>query len=367
MPIETWIEAFFDAKINLKDGVDLHDMFREHRKDLFKFCFTQNHIKFFLSKFLIQAIMHTKWWDFEDVSTTYNLGNDFYHAFLGDSMVYTSAIFDDKEGSESLEKAQENKMNIVARKINLKPGDKHLDIGCGWGTFVMHCAREYGTDSFGITIAKEQVSYAQDSIKKGKAGNDHDRAKVELMDYRDIPQSQYDKITCLEMAEHVGVKNFQKFMRQVKGLLKDDGLFYLQICGLRPTWHFEDFVWGLFMARYIFPAADASCPISWVTTQLEQAGFEVHSVENVSVHYTKTIHDWYLNWKRNEKEMVEKYKLRLYRIWLTFLGWSILVGEQGTSQCYQIVSNKNLNDYDRSIWRGEDLANYFLRFIQSKK
>jgi len=368
MPMETFIEAFFDEKINLKEGVDMHEMLRKHRKELFKFCFTPNHAKFFLSKFLVQAVMHTKLYDFDDVSTTYNLGNDFYNAFLGDSMVYTSAIFNDTEGSESLEVAQVNKMDIVAKKIELKPGDKHLDIGCGWGTFVIHCARHYGTDSFGLTIAKEQVEYANDTLKKIQGEWDgKDRAKIKLMDYRDIPPEKYDKITCLEMAEHVGVKNFQKFMRQVKGLLKDDGLFYLQICGLRPTWCFEDFVWGLFMARYIFPAADASCPISWVTTQLEQAGFEVHSVENVSVHYTKTILDWYNNWIKNEQKMLAKYKARMYRIWLVFLAWSVLVGEQGTSQCYQIVCNKNMNDYDRTVWRGNDIANYFLKYWRSQK
>jgi len=310
----------------------------------------------------VQAVMHTKLYDFDDVSTTYNLGNDFYNAFLGDSMVYTSGIYSDREGTDTLEQAQENKMNIVARKINMKPGDKHLDIGCGWGTFVAYCAKHYGTDSFGVTIAKEQVDYSKDKLKKDKDEDHKNRVDVKLLDYRDIPdkKGEYDKITCLEMAEHVGVKNFQKFMRQVKGLLKDDGLFYLQICGLRPTWHFEDFVWGLFMARYIFPAADASCPVSWVVTQMEQAGFEVHSVENVSVHYCKTIFDWYNNWKRNEKEMTRK-SLRMYRIWLVFLAWSILIGEQGTSQCYQLVANKNMNNYDRTVWRGKDLANYFLK------
>jgi len=203
-------------------------------------------------------------------------------------------------------------------------------------------------------------------IQLKKLDNGKAKARVELMDYREIPHELYDKITCLEMAEHVGVKNFQKFMRQVNGLLKDDGLFYLQICGLRPTWHFEDFVWGLFMARYIFPAADASCPISWVTTQMEQAGFEIHSVENISVHYTKTIHDWYLNFKNKEKEMVEKYTSKMYRIWLLFLAWSVLIGEQGTSQCYQIVANKNRNEYDRKVWRGNDLSNHLLKLHQSE-
>jgi len=178
-----------------------------------------------------------------------------------------------------------------------------------------------------------------------------------------IPNEKYDKITCLEMAEHVGVKNFQKFMRQVKGLMTDEGLFYLQICGLRPSWQFEDLVWGLFMAKYIFPAADASCPISWVTCELEQAGFEIHSVENVSTHYVETIHRWYFNWLTNEKEMVDKYGERLFRIWNVFLSWSVIIGNQGTSQCYQIVANKNLSEYNRRQWMGRDLANDYIRNI----
>jgi len=262
--------------------------------------------------------------------------------------------------------AQVNKMDIVARKIDMKPGEKHLDIGCGWGTFINHCAKYYETDSYGVTIAKEQVDHAKDKMKKENFVNG---CEIELRDYRDIvvPERLYEKITCLEMAEHVGVKNFQKFMRQVKGLLNDDGLFYLQICGLRPSWQFEDLVWGLFMAKYIFPAADASCPISWVTTQMEQAGFEIHSVENVSTHYTETIFRWYKNWVNNEKAILGKpYPVRLYRIWLTFLAWSVLIGEQGTSQCYQIVANKNRSEYDRTVWRGRDLANHLLSYIRGK-
>jgi len=367
MPMETFIEAYFDQKIDLK--VDMHHLLRNHRKDLFKFNFTSTHIKFFLQKFLFQAVNHSQKWDFDDVSKTYNLGNDFYNWFLGDSMVYTSAIYNDYEASESLEQAQVNKMDIVARKIDMRRGEKHLDIGCGWGTFIQHCAKHYGTDSYGITIAKEQIDHANDKMKKDEFIGDYkERCEIELRDYRDlkVPEKLYDKITCLEMAEHVGVKNFQKFMRQVKGLLNDDGLFYLQICGLRPSWQFEDLVWGLFMAKYIFPAADASCPISWVNTQMEQAGFEIHSVENVSVHYTETIHRWYINWVKNEKEIVAKYEERLYRIWLTFLGWSVLIGEQGTSQCYQIVANKNRSEYNRTVWRGRDLANYLLKKIRNE-
>jgi len=363
MPMETFIEAYFDEKIDLKPGVDLHEMFKYHRNNLFKMCFTTGHVDFFIKKFLVQTAMHTKVWDYFDVATTYDRGNDFYNSFLGESMVYTSGIFDDE--SESLEKGQENKMNMVARKINMQANEKHLDIGCGWGTFARHCARHYKTDSLGITISQAQVKWAKDQIKSDNIKDISYNAKIEYMDYRNIPSTdRYDKITCLEMAEHVGVKNFQTFCRQVNGLLNDEGLFYLQICGLRPSWQFEDFVWGLFMAKYIFPGADASCPASWVTTQLEQAGFEIHSVENVSIHYVVTIYKWYQNWVKHEKEMREAYGERLYRIWIVFLGWSVLAGGQGTSQCYQIVANKNLSEFKRTQYLGNDLANYLLKFFR---
>jgi len=175
------------------------------------------------------------------------------------------------------------------------------------------------------------------------------RARVELMDYRDIPNTKkWNKITCLEMAEHVGVKNFQKFCRQLFGILEDDGLLYIQMCGLRPKWEFEDLVWGLFMAKYIFPGADASCPAGWVSHQLEKAGFEIHSVETVTHNYALTIKKWYDSWIKNKKLIVSKYGDRMYRIYQLFLGWSVLIANQGTSGCFQIVAHKNKNNFDRT-------------------
>ena len=147
-----------------------------------------------------------------------------------------------------------------------------------------------------------------------------DKVNVIVDDYRNLPAEKFDKITCLEMAEHVGIKNFQKFLLQVRSMLKDDGIFYLQIAGLRRAWQYEDLVWGLFMAKYIFPGADASCPLGFVVSQAERAGFEVHRVENCGVHYSVTIHKWYENWKRNEAAIVAKYGQRWYRMWMMFLG-----------------------------------------------
>jgi len=128
--METFIEAYFDERVHLKSGVDLHQILVEQRKKLFKFNFTKNHAEFFVRKFLVQAVMHNQVWDKYDVAKTYNMGNDFYNAFLGESMVYTSGIFNSVE--ETLEQAQENKMQLVAKKIEMRPGEKHLDIGCGW-------------------------------------------------------------------------------------------------------------------------------------------------------------------------------------------------------------------------------------------
>jgi len=350
--METFLESYMAGKCDFKG--DLHETLIKHRNEIFRFVFTKGHLNFFYKKFMLQTFGHTLKEDAVDVKGTYNLGNDFYNAFLGNSMVYTCAVFNDVDASkESLEDAQRNKIDFVCKKIDLKKDEKHLDIGCGWGTFVLHAAKNFGSNSYGITIAKEQIEWG----KKQIARLDSDvqkRAKVELLDYRELPSNKkYNKITCLEMAEHVGVKNFQTFCRQLFGILEDDGILYIQMCGLRPRWEFEDLVWGLFMAKYIFPGADASCPAGWVAHQLENAGFEIHSVETVTQHYAMTIKKWYDRWVENKDLIVGRYGQKEYRKYLLFLGWSVIIANQGTSGCYQIVAHKNINAFNRSQYIGK--------------
>ena len=155
------------------------------------------------------------------------------------------------------------------------------------------------------------------------------------------------------MAELVGVKYFRRFMKQIYGLLADDGLFYLQIAGLKAGIHIESLVWGLFMSKYIFPGADASMPLSFVVKNLEKAGFEIHSVENVGIHYSITIDRWYDNWMRNQADVEAKYGQFWFRLWQVFLGWSVHIAKQGNSTCFQIVCNKNQETFDRYRWVGE--------------
>ncbi|MEE9386563.1 MAG: cyclopropane-fatty-acyl-phospholipid synthase family protein [Nannocystaceae bacterium] len=336
IPMERVYEAYLAERLDFKRDV-YEVMLRRNR--LFRFAFTWGDIKFYFREFLGQNVTHSQKSDKGDIAHVYNRGNDFYHWFLGDSMTYTSGIFQDE--GESLETAQKRKLEMVCEYVQMAPGDRHLDIGCGWGPLITHAAEHHGSVSTGITLAQEQADWANERAKKSGV---EDRVHVIVDDYRNLAAKKYDKITCLEMAEHVGIKNFQAFLLQVRSMLEDDGIFYLQIAGLRRSWQYEDLVWGLFMAKYIFPGADASCPLGFVVSQAERAGFEVHRVENCGVHYSLTIHKWYENWKRNETAIVAKYGERWFRMWMMFLAWSVIIAGQGSSTVFMITLTKNIKN-----------------------
>lgn len=344
IPITTFIEDYMNGRVDVNCDVQ---QLLVNRKVFFNYKFTMHHLKFLFGQFIPQVTIHSKKQDERVIRDHYDRGNDFFGGFLGDRMVYTSAFF--KTGYEDLETAQDQKLDLVCQKLQLKKGERLLDIGCGWGTLAAHSAKYYGTDSTGITIAQAGADYANAQIERWGV---KDRARVHRMDYRSIPADKYDKISCLEMAEHVGVKYFQKFMNQIAGLLKDNGLFYLQIAGLRAGYHQESLVWGGFMGEYIFPGADASCPLSFVVKRLERAGFEIHSVENVGIHYSYTIQRWYHNWQRNKEAIMKAYGEWWFRCWEIFLGWSVDIAKQGNSTCFQIVCNKNRDEFDRPRWFG---------------
>lgn len=341
IPMEILYEAYMAERLDFKQ--DVYETLLK-RNQLFRFSFTWGDIAFYFREFLGQNISHTEMSDKNDIAHVYNRGNDFYNWFLGESMTYTSGIFQDT--SETLERAQERKLDTICQYTQMKPGDRHLDIGCGWGPMITHAAERYGTHSTGITLAQEQADWARARAEKAGVS---DRVEIIVDDYRNLPSKTYDKITCLEMAEHVGIKNFQQFLLQVRSMLADDGIFYLQIAGLRRPWEYEDLVWGLFMAKYIFPGADASCPLGFVVGHAERAGFEVHRVENCGVHYSVTIHKWYNNWKANEAAIVAKYGQRWFRMWMIFLGWSVIIGAQGSSTVFMVTMAKNHKNDKSSV------------------
>jgi sphingolipid C9-methyltransferase len=358
IPMTTFVERYIDGSIEVAG--DLHDFLRM-RAEWANYRFTWEQARFLVTRFIPSLLVHSKAADEKFVVGHYDRGNDFFEAFLGPSMVYTSAVFGSTD--EPLEVAQERKIRRVAERLQVQPGDRLLDIGCGWGTLAMRMAEEHGADATGVTLSSKQAEFASERIRER---NLTDRARILAIDYRDIPRSRFDKISCLEMAEHVGVKNFQKFLRQVSDLLEDDGLFFLQIVGLRRPpealmvrndrggyWNAADFTWAMFMSKYIFPGADASLPLSFVSSQFEKAGLEIRGVDNINVHYGLTIHRWYRNWQRNREKVIASYGERWYRLWELFLAWSVFTGTQGRADCMQIVAHKSRPAFDRTRFVGE--------------
>ncbi|PVH17818.1 uncharacterized protein CXQ87_000716 [Candidozyma duobushaemuli] len=347
IPMETFHELYFEGKVSFKgDALDI----MEYRHDWANFRFTLSLYRFFLLGMIPEVIMHSQSQDEEQVRDHYDRGDDFYTWFLGPRMIYTSGLISDITKEESLEELQDNKLNVVASKIQLQKNDHVLDLGCGWGTWAAFGSSQFGSKITGITLGKNQTKWGNQLLSD--YGVSPDQSRIVCCDYRDAPKSEkpsgkYDKITCLEMAEHVGIRRFGAFLAQVYDSLEDDGLFFLQYAGLRKSWQYEDLVWGLFMNKYIFPGADASTPVAFVVGALENAGFEIVSVENVGVSYSATLWRWYRNWMGNKDNVINKYGIKWFRIWEYFLSSSTITARQGGAACFQFVLRKNLNSYHR--------------------
>eukprot|EP00397_Hematodinium_sp_SG-2012_P022344 GEMP01023140.1.p1 GENE.GEMP01023140.1~~GEMP01023140.1.p1 ORF type:complete len:472 (+),score=129.20 GEMP01023140.1:160-1575(+) len=353
IPFEELYEAYMNGRVDFEG--DLLTAL-EARHDYSTMRFTTNHVKIFLNNIVPEFLVHSRMQDEEQVREHYERGNDFYRAFLGPSMVYTSGILQDPTSipAETLEEMQNHKIELVSQKLDLKKGERLLDIGCGWGTWVIYAAEHVGAHCTGVTLARDQVEHAAVIIKEKGL---QDMVRMLTMDYRDIPKEKFDKISCLEMAEHVGIRNFASFMNQVSDLLVDDGVFFLQIAGLRRAWQWEDLVWGLFMGKYVFPGADASLPLGWVINKLEAAGFEVVNVDTIGLHYSATIQRWYENWMSSEDYIMNNYGKWWFRCWAIFLSWSTIIAREGRSTAYQIVCHKNLNGYARKKFMGTSRLN----------
>ncbi|KAF4445848.1 cyclopropane-fatty-acyl-phospholipid synthase [Fusarium austroafricanum] len=324
IPMNKFFELYFTGQVDL--NADALEVF-EYRHDWATFNFTSETFQFLLLHFF-PDLFHLRSQDEEQVRENYDAGNDHYAWFLGPRMIYTTGIISDPTREETLEEMQDNKLAIVCEKIGLKEGDTVLDIGCGWGTLAKFASLNYGARVTGVTLARNQVEWGNDGLRQ--AGVPEEQSRLLCSDYRDIPEQKFNKITQLEMAEHVGVRRLTGFFRQCYEMLEDDGAMYVQMSGLRKAWQYEDFIWGLFLNKYIFPGADASTPLSFYVGCLESAGFEVKR-----------------NWLGNAEKVKAKYGVRWFRIWEIFLAYSTIASRQGSATCFQIVVVKNLNSTQR--------------------
>jgi sphingolipid C9-methyltransferase len=346
IPMQVFHDAYFEGKVEF-NGEILEIM--EQRHAWASFLMTWELLKYVLTVLIPEVITHSGSQDETKVTAQYDRGNDFYFWFLGPRMIFTTGIILHPERKETLEELQDNKLAVVCDKLDLKPEDRLLDIGCGWGTLTAYAAKNFGCDATGVTLSQNQTSFGNERIAVN--GIPSSQARILCCDFREIaetkPAGTYTKIVSLEMAEHVGIRRYQTFLGQVYNLLDDDGVFVFQVAGLRNCWQYEDLIWGLFMNKYLFPGADASCSLGWVVNQLEKANFEVKSIDVLGIHYSATLLRWYENWTSNKEKVEEKYGERWYRLWVFFLAWSIINSRHGSASVFQITLHKNLNAYNR--------------------
>jgi cyclopropane-fatty-acyl-phospholipid synthase len=267
----------------------------------------------------------------------YDVSNDFYKLFLGDEMVYTCAYF--KEWDNSLEQAQRDKMDLICRKLRLQPGDKMLDIGCGWGGLIRHAAMNYGVKSHGITLSQEQHDYTQQKIDEMGLG---DQVSVEICDYADHTGS-YDKISSVGMSEHIGTANYPRYFNKINSLLRDRGLMLnhaiarrakankRQAKKIRPE--------RKFLLKYIFPGSEL-IPVGTTTDTLENTGFEVHDVESLREHYALTLKYWSKNLTANKEEAIRLVGPEKYRLWAAYMTGGSVGFTAGSIKIYQVLASK---------------------------
>eukprot|EP00929_Paragymnodinium_shiwhaense_P004351 TRINITY_DN10525_c0_g1_i1.p1 TRINITY_DN10525_c0_g1~~TRINITY_DN10525_c0_g1_i1.p1 ORF type:complete len:447 (-),score=115.94 TRINITY_DN10525_c0_g1_i1:172-1512(-) len=305
-------------------------------------------LKRYFQTWLGNSIFHTTGQDAEYLPEAYNKGDDWFEWTLGEPMVYTGAIYAGPD--DNMWEAQLNKLDFIAHAIGVKPGDKAMDIGCGWGRLSNHLASK-GADVLGVTMSSDQQAYGRRMSKK--LGNEN-KVNISLVNFFDLklPEKSLNVITSVEMAEHVGIRNYNAFLKKVHSLLADDGTFYLQVAGLPRGYgkgynHYEDLVWGLFMDQHVFPGADASCPMGWVVSHLEKAGFEVQHVANLGNHYSKTLHHWQKLWEAKKDDVIKVYGERSWRRWRVFLAWSVRIARRGGSTVQFITATKSGNEKAR--------------------
>ncbi len=271
---------------------------------------------------------HTKAGDAATVSYHYDQSNEFYAMFLGPSMTYTCALFDSPD--ESLEDAQWGKLNLVLDKLGLKAGDRLLDIGCGWGSMEILAAKR-GIHVLGVTLAEEQVSWGQDWIRR--EGLD-DLAEIRLMDYRDVPESGFDGICSLGMMEHVGIRHYPKYFREIFAKLKPGGMLLNH--QITRTNSYVGKSAGPFIDRYIFPDGQLASP-GEIETRIQNTGFEVIHEENLRQHYALTLHHWNANLQSHWDEAVRLVGEPKARLWGLYMAGSALNFELNTIQIHQYL------------------------------
>ena len=269
----------------------------------------------------------------------YDVSNDFYRLWLDEQMVYSCAYFGDV--ADSLEQAQCNKLDHICRKLRLRPGERLLDIGCGWGALILWAAKRFGVHAHGVTLSRKQYAYASARILEEGL---QDRVTIELRDYRDIEgHDSYDKIASVGMFEHVGLKNLPVYFAKVHRVLRPGGLFLNHgITTVQEGW--TKTLSTEFINRYVFPDGELDT-VSNVQRVMERASFEILDVEALRRHYAMTLRHWVSRLERNRAEALQHVSEAVYRVWRLYMAACALEFEQGEIGVYQILAAKRRNGF----------------------
>ncbi|MGV9265820.1 class I SAM-dependent methyltransferase [Kitasatospora sp. NPDC003701] len=280
----------------------------------------------------VRGRLHSRSRDRAAISHHYDVGNDFYGLVLGPSMVYSCAYWE--PAAKSLEAAQEAKLDLICRKLGLRPGMRLLDVGCGWGSLVLHAARHYGVTAVGVSISAEQVALARRRVEEAGLA---DRIEIRLQDYREIPDGPFDAISSVGMAEHVGTEQYRVYAEGLYGLLVPGGRLLNHQIARRPNHPGEPHRPSPFIDRYVFPDGELS-PVGSTVARLEEAGFEVRDVESLREHYGLTLREWVANLEAHWTEAVRLVGRGRARVWRLYMAASALAFEENRIGINQILA-----------------------------
>jgi cyclopropane-fatty-acyl-phospholipid synthase len=277
--------------------------------------------------------LHSKERDAAAIAHHYDVSNEFYELVLGPSMTYSCAVFPERDAT--LEAAQANKYDLIAQKLGLRPGMRLLDVGCGWGSMVMHAARRYGVQAVGVTLSNRQAAFARRAVQRAGLA---DQVEIRVQDYRDVRDGPFDAISSIGMFEHVGARMLDEYFARLYALLVPRGRLLnhgiARIDG-RPA-----FARRSFIARYVFPDGELH-EVGSVVSRIQQAGFEVRHVEGLREHYAKTLRHWVANLEAHWTEAVNLVGPGRARVWRLYMAGSAIGFEAGRVQIHQVLATKN--------------------------
>ena len=278
---------------------------------------------------LVEGLRHSKERDAVAISAHYDVSNRFYEMVLGPSMTYTCAVFPHPDAT--LEQAQTEKYDLVCRKLDLRPGQRLLDVGSGWGGMVRHAAREYGVRAVGVTLSRAQAQWAQEAITRQGLAN---RAEVRFGDYRNVADSGFDAVSSIGLTEHIGVRHYPAYFGFLKAKLRPGGRL-LNHCITRPDNRAAEV--GAFIDRYVFPDGELTGS-GRIITAVQDAGLEVRHEENLREHYALTLKGWCANLVANWDACVDEVGIGTAKVWGLYMAGSRHGFERNEIQLHQVLA-----------------------------